>query len=92
LGDSAGFELQEAPAGLELRAIRAEEEEAPLTLGEFCVPPRLGGFEDPGTDFSVLGIGGLSAFRDFPLVGTIFVEESGLISWGTLHRGSQVTN
>jgi hypothetical protein len=56
------------------------------------VPPGLGGFEDPGTDFSVLGIGGLSAFRDLPLVGTIFVEESGLISWGTLHRGSQVTN
>jgi hypothetical protein len=56
------------------------------------MPPGLGGFEDPNTDFSVLGVEGLSAFRDSPHIGTLFVEESGLISRGTLHRSSQVTN
>jgi hypothetical protein len=56
------------------------EEEAPPAPGEFCSPPGLGGFKDPGTDFSMLGVRGLSAFADSPLVGTLFVEESRLIS------------
>jgi hypothetical protein len=34
----------------------------------------------------------LSVFRDSPFTGMLFVEDSGLISLGTLHRGSQVTN
>jgi hypothetical protein len=69
-----------------------QEEGAPLALGEFCTPPELGGFEDPGTDFSVLGVRGLSGFGDSPLIGTLFVEDLGLISCGTLRKGSHVTN
>jgi hypothetical protein len=56
------------------------------------VPLGLGGYEDLGTVFSVLGVGGFSVFEDSPLIGTLLIEESGLISYGTLHRGSQVTN
>jgi hypothetical protein len=69
-----------------------EEEGAPPVLGEFCAPPGFGGFKDLGTSFSVLGVGGLFAFGDSPLAGTLFVDVLGLISWGTLHRGSLVTN
>jgi hypothetical protein len=61
-------------------------------LGGVWAPPRLGGFEDPSIDFSVLGVKGLSAFGDSPLIGTLFIEESRLISRGTLSIGAQVTN
>jgi hypothetical protein len=35
-------------------------------------------------------LGGLSTFGDSLSVGALFVEGSGLMSWGTLHRGSQI--
>jgi hypothetical protein len=54
------------------------------------VPPGFGGFKDPGTVFSVLGVEGLSAFGDSPLA--FSVEESGWISLGALHKDSSVKN
>jgi hypothetical protein len=91
-GDSSSLEPEEAPTGPELGATLVKEEWAPPAPGEFRAPPGLGGFEDPSTDILVSGVGGLSTFGDSPLIGTLFIEESGFISWGTLHRGSQVTN
>jgi hypothetical protein len=88
LGYSVGLALEEPPADFGLGAVLAEEEEAPPAPGEFCAPPELGGFEDPGNVFSVLGVRGLSAFGDSPLA--FCVEESGWISLGALHKGSSV--
>jgi hypothetical protein len=79
-----------ASTDFRLRTVLAEEEEAPPASGEFCVPPGFGGFKDPGTVFSVLGVEGLSAFGDSPLA--FSVEESGWISLGALHKDSSVKN
>jgi hypothetical protein len=64
---------------------------APLVLGEPHASFGLGGFGGSSTVFSALGLRGLSTFGDSPPTGALFVEESGLMSRGTLHRGSQIT-
>jgi hypothetical protein len=78
LGYSTGLGLEVAHADFRLEAVLAEEEEAPPAPGELCAPPGLRGFKDPDTIFSVLGVGGLSAFGDSP--STFCVEELELIS------------
>jgi hypothetical protein len=80
LGDLAGIEPVEALTGFGLGAALADGEGASPAPGEHCAPPGLGAFEDLGTIFLVLGVGGLSIFGDSPLIGTLLVEESGLIS------------
>jgi hypothetical protein len=51
----------------------------------------LGFFGDSGVDFSSCDHGGLSTFGDSLPIGTLFAEESGLMSCGIPHRGSQFT-
>jgi hypothetical protein len=79
LGDSAGSRLGGAPAELGPRAAFKGDGE-PLALGELCVPPRLGGFEDSGAVFSTPGVEGMFTFRDSPPICTPCAEELGLIS------------
>jgi hypothetical protein len=92
LGDSVGSEPEEVPIGLELKVTWVGEDEAPAAPGEFCAPSRLIGFRVSYAVSSALGVGGLVTFRDSPLTGALLVEESILIPWGTLHRGSRITN
>jgi hypothetical protein len=92
LGDSVGSGPEETPAGLELEAAWVGEVRAPPAPRESCVPSGLMDFEDSCVVSLALGVGGLVAFRDLPPTGELLVEESGLISWGTLHRGSRITN
>jgi hypothetical protein len=68
------------------------EEGAVPALGELHAPHGLRGFKNSGAVSLALGVGGSFTFGDSPPVGTLFAGDSGLISWGTLHRGSQVTN
>jgi hypothetical protein len=79
LGDSASFGLGGAPVDAGLRSF-FKGDGAPLALGELCMPPRLGGFEDSGAVFSTPGVGGMFTFRDSPPICTPCAEELGLIS------------
>jgi hypothetical protein len=88
LGDSAGRGLGEELEEFELVSVWAGEEGAPPAPRELRVPLGLGGFDGPGTIFSGLGLGGLSAFRDSPPIETLCVEDLGLMSRGTLHGDS----
>jgi hypothetical protein len=67
------------------------EDRAPPSPGGLCVPFGLGGFRDSDAVFSAGGLGGWSTLGDSPLTRALFAEELGLMSWGTLHGGSQVT-
>jgi hypothetical protein len=64
------------------------EGRAPLAPREPHASFGLGDFGDSGAVFSAGGLGGLLTFGDSLLTRALFAEESGLISWGTLHRGS----
>jgi hypothetical protein len=77
------FNTKEVPAGSKLGAAWVGEVGAPPELGKPCTPFGLEGFEEFG---AVLG--GMSTFGDLPLARSLFVEGSGLMSWGTLYRGS----
>jgi hypothetical protein len=72
--------MEEAPAGLGLEAARGGKERAPPAPGEFCVPPRLGGFRDSCVVSSVLGVRGLVMLGVSPPTRALLIEEFGLIS------------
>jgi hypothetical protein len=72
------YRLEEAPAGLGLEATQVGKGRAPPPPREFCAAPGLRGFR--GT------------FVDSPTTGAQLVEEFGLISGGTLHRGPRISN
>jgi hypothetical protein len=91
LGDSAGVGLEGGTYRVRLEAASVEGEGGPPAPRELCAPPGLGGFKDPSTVFSMLGVRGLFAFGDLPLR-TLCVEEPGLMPHGTLHGGSPVKN
>jgi hypothetical protein len=74
-----------------LEAARVGEGRAPPTPREPRAFFWLGGFGGSGTVFSAGGLGGLSSFGDSLPTGALFAEESRLMSRGTLHRGSQIT-
>jgi hypothetical protein len=89
-GDSIGYGPKEAPTGLCPKAAWVGEGGAPLVPGEPCTSFGLGGFDVSGTFFLAGGLRGLSIFGDSMSTGALFAEESGFISWGTLHRGSRI--
>jgi hypothetical protein len=86
-GDSVGSKPEKVPAALEHGAAWVGKVGAPPTPEEFCVPSQLVGFRDSCAVSSTLGVGVLVTFGDSPPTEALLVEESGLISWGTLHRG-----
>jgi hypothetical protein len=87
-----GSGLEEAPEGLAHGAAWEGDVRAPPTPEEFGAPYGLGGVRGSCIVSSALGVGGLVAFGDSSPTGALFVEESRLMSWGTLHIGSQITN
>jgi hypothetical protein len=62
------------------KVARVGENRAPPVPGEPRALLGLGGFEDSGVVFSVLGLRGLSTFGDSLSTRAVFVEESGVMS------------
>jgi hypothetical protein len=90
LGNEAGFGLGEKPAASWLELAWDGEVGAPSALAGLCAPIGLGIFEGSSIGFLVLGLGGLSTFRDSPSTQTLFAVESWFMSRGTLHRGHKL--
>jgi hypothetical protein len=82
------FWARGGPVGSGFKAAQVGKDGAPLAPGELCAPPGLMGFGDSSAVSLLLGVGGLFAFGDSPPTGAFLVEELGIISRGTLHRGS----
>jgi hypothetical protein len=90
LGDLAGSGLEGVPVGFWPEVAWVGKGKATPALGEPCASFGLGGFRGSSAVFSAGGLGGLSTFRDSLPIRALFAKESGLISWGTLHRGSRI--
>jgi hypothetical protein len=90
LGDSAGSGPKEVPTESWPGAARDGEIRAPPTPGGPCAPFGLEGSGNQAQFSQLEDSGGLSTFGDSPPAKALFIEGFGLMSWGTLHRGSRI--